>query len=401
MIQGRDIVCISSLDWDAHWGSVHQVIHRFSSSNRVLYVDEPVTMLTPLVVSARWKRWKAVIPNLRQADANMWVLASPPLLPFRNKHSGVNRVNQAILARYVRWAMKKLAFAEDHILWTYLPATAALLDSLYPAGSGKAPALVLYHCVDEHSAFPGYLMSAELVRSFDDELTRRSDLVITTSENLRKSRQVINPNTHTVLNAADIGLFNKALEPDRLVPADLAKIPTPRLGVVGVHDYRLDVEAIAALVRADPTWHVALIGPMRLDSNDAAKLRRLKNVHILGGKPREKLPSYLKGLNVALIPYRVCELTRNIFPLKLFEYLAAGLPVVAGGLPELERYADVVALAENVEDYAILVRAALAAETPQKRAARVALAAENSWENRVAEISALVESALAAKPQYP
>jgi glycosyltransferase involved in cell wall biosynthesis len=397
MIQGKDIVCISSLDWNAHWGSVHQVIHRVASSNRVLYVDEPVTMLTPFVVSAHWRKWKAVVPNLRQVDENMWVLASPPLLPFRNKQSGVNRVNQAILARYVRWAMKKLSFAEDHILWTYLPATVALLDSLYPPGSGKEPALVLYHCVDEHSAFPGYLMSAELVRSFDEELTRRADLVITTSENLRKSREAINPNTHTVLNAADIELFNKALEPDRLVPADLAKIPTPRLGVVGVHDYRLDVDAIEALVKADPTWHVALIGPLKLDGTDAAKLRRLPNVHVLGDKPREELPSYLKGLSVALIPYRVCELTRNIFPLKLFEYLAAGLPVVAGGLPELSRYSDVIGLVETVDDYARLVRAALTGDTPQKRAARVALAAENSWENRVAEISALVESALAAK----
>jgi glycosyltransferase involved in cell wall biosynthesis len=397
MIQGKDIVCISSLDWDAHWGSVHQVIHRFASSNRVLYVDEPVTMLTPFVVSARWKRWKAVIPNLRQVDDNMWALASPPLLPFRNRQSGVNRVNQAILARYVRWAMKKLSFTEDHILWTYLPATVALLDSLYPAGSGKEPALTLYHCVDEHSAFPGYFMSAALVRSFDDELTRRADLVITTSENLRKSREAINPHTHTVLNAADIELFSKALEPQRSVPADLAEIPTPRLGVVGVHDYRLDVEAIEALTRADPNWHVALIGPLKLHSADAAKLRRLPNVHILGDKPREELPSYLKGLSVALIPYRVCELTRNIFPLKLFEYMAAGLPVVVGGLPELSRYSDVIGLAERVEDYAGLVRAALAEDSPQKRAARVALAAENSWENRVAEISVLVESALAAK----
>jgi glycosyltransferase involved in cell wall biosynthesis len=157
------------------------------------------------------------------------------------------------------------------------------------------------------------------------------------------------------------------------------------------------VEAIEALVRADPTWQVALIGPLKMDGNDVARLRHLPGVHILGDKPREELPSYLKGLSAALIPYRVCELTRNIFPLKLFEYLAAGLPVIAGGLPELKRYGDMVALAEKVEDYAGLVRVALAEDTPEKRVARVALAAENSWENRVAEISALVESALARK----
>ena len=137
MIQGRDIVCLSSLDWDAHWTSKQQVMHRLAEANRVLYVDEPATMLAPFMVSSRWKRWKAVVPRLRQAEAELWTLTPPPLLPFGNKRPGINRVNQAILARYVRWAMKKLSFTDDHIFWTYLPATVAVLDRLYPAQRGQ------------------------------------------------------------------------------------------------------------------------------------------------------------------------------------------------------------------------------------------------------------------------
>jgi glycosyltransferase involved in cell wall biosynthesis len=399
MIKNIDIVCLSSLDWDAHWTSKQQIMNKLAACNRVLYVEEPVTMLAPLIVASRWKRWRAVLPSLRQVGPTLWILTPPPLLPFGNKRPSLNRVNQAILARYVRWAMKKLSFTDRHILWTYLPANVAVLDRLYRVSAGKPPSLVLYHCVDEHSAFPGHFMSPEIVKAYDDELTRRADLVITTSVSLGESRKALNPHTYTVFNAADVELFNQALDPMGPVPADLDVIPSPRIGVVGVHDYRLDVDALVRLVRADPSWQVVLIGPLRVGHLDEARLRALPGMHLLGDKAREELPSYLRGLDVALIPYKTCELTRNIFPLKLFEYLAAGLPVVAGGLPELKRYAGTVALADRVEEYPALVRAAIAGDSPEKRDARVALAADNSWDHRLTEISALVEAALKRKPQ--
>ncbi len=257
----------------------------------------------------------------------------------------------------------------------------------------RLPSLVVYHCVDEHSAFPGFV-DPQVVRGYDDELTRRADLVITTSENLRSARLPLNPHTHTVLNAADVEIFNRALEPELPIPADLAAIPEPRLGVVGLHDSRLDVDALEALAQADSRWQVVLIGPIKQGQVDEARLRRYPNIHLLGEKPRPELPGYLKGMAAALIPYLANELTRNIFPLKLFEYLAAGLPVVAGGLPELGRFADTIGLPGSPAEYPREVRRALAEDGPERRAARVALAAENTWDHRVEQISALVEEAL-------
>jgi len=406
MLRGKDIVCISSLDWGAMWTSKQQIMHRLAQTNRVLYVEEPVTMLAPLKVPARWRRWSAVAPQLNRVDAGLWTLTPPPLLPFGNMRPGVNRANQALLARYIRWAMARLLFDEEYIFWTYLPNSLALLDRLSaasPAGEGdqiaaagdggRRPSLVVYHCVDEHSAFPGFV-SPEVVKRYDDELTRRAGLVITTSENLRLSREALNPQTHTVLNAADVEIFNRALDPDLPLPADLAAIPPPRLGVVGLHDSRLDVDALEALAQADPAWQIVLIGPVKPGQVNEARLRRHPNIHLLSEKPRAELPGYLKGLAVALVPYRANELTRNIFPLKLFEYLAAGLPVVVGGLPELRRFAGTIGVAGGPEDYPGLVRLAIAEDREEHRAARVALAAENTWDHRVAQISALVEEAL-------
>ena len=396
MLRGQDIVCISSLDWDAMWTSKHQIMHRLAQTNRVLYVEEPVTMLAPFKVPRRWRRWTAAAPTVRRIDAGLWTLTPPPVLPFGNMRPGVNAANQAVLARYVEWAMDRLYFDEEYIFWTYLPAAAGLLDRLDTPTKARRPSLAIYHCADEYSEFPGFI-SPRVVKGYDDEITRRADLVITTADNLRRSRETLNPNVRTVFNAADVEVFNRALDPDLAIPDDLAVIPTPRLGVVGMHDFRLDLDALEALGRYDPSWQIVLIGPLKAGQIDEGRLRRQPNIHLLGQKAREELPAYIKGLAVALVPYTASELTRNIFPLKLFEYLAAGVPVVVGGLPELERFRGIIGVAGSPEDYPRLVREALAGDSPEKRAERVALAAENTWDHRVEEISALVEEALARK----
>jgi glycosyltransferase involved in cell wall biosynthesis len=367
-------------------------MHRLAQTNRVLYLEEPVTMLAPLKVPARWRRWEAVVPRIRRLEAGLWTLTPPPLLPFGNMRPFVNRLNQEAISLYLMTALGRLGF-RDYLLWTYLPTSVHLLDRL-------SPAAVVYHCVDEHSAFPGFV-AAGVVKGYDDELTRRADLVVTTAANLKASREALNSNTHHVPNAADVGHFKQALDPGLEEPADIAYLPRPRIGVVGVHDERLDVEALEALSAADPAWQIVMVGPLQPGDVDESRLRRLPNLHILGGRPRADLPAYLRGLDVALIPYRLNELSRNIFPLKLFEYLAAGLPVVSSALPELELFRGLVGLAAGPAEFPGLVRQALEEDTAAERERRVKLAEENTWEHRVEEISGLVEATLARAERTP
>jgi len=390
MIRNHCIVCVSTLDWDAPWTSKQQIMHRLAQGNRILYVEEPVTMLAPLKVPSRWRRWAALIPRLRRAEKNLWVLTPPPLLPFGNMRPLVNRVNQTVLGAYIRWALKRLGW-RDYLLWTYLPTSIHLLTRLRPRA-------VVYHCVDEHSAFPG-LIDPQTVRAYDDALTRRADLVIATASSLCEERRPLNPRTFHVPNAADVDHFKRAYRESLPEPSDLAPITRPRLGIVGVHNARLDLEALRALSAADPDWRLVLIGPYVRGELSAQEVEVIPRVHSLGGKPREELPAYLRGLDVALIPYRLNELTRHMFPLKLFEYLAAGLPVVAAALPTLEPFRGVVYLAKSPEDYPGLVKRALEEDSSEMREKRVELARENSWDGRVEDISRLVDETLRAARQ--
>ena len=393
MLRHADIVCLSSQDWERMWGTMHQTMHRLAADNRILYVEEPITMLAPLKVPALWRRWRYLIPRVRVVEPGLWALTLPPLLPFGNKKPWVNRINQWVTAAYVRWGMRRLGFAGDPIVWAYLPGSVTLLDRLGAAGGrrGAAPRAVVYHCVDEHSAFPG-LLDPEVVKAYDRALCERADVVIATAESLAASRRPFNPHTYTVLNAAETDLFAKALDPATVIPADLAAIPAPRLMVVGALDYRLDLDALELLADSDPAWHVVLVGPVKTPEV-TARLQGRANIHLLGERPHTDIPGYLRGAAVAMIPYRATALTENIFPLKLFEYLAAGVPVVVGGLPELRRLRDSIGVAEKAEDYPGLVRQALADDGPEKRAERAALAAGNSWDARTEEISRLVEEA--------
>ena len=140
VLRGKDIVCISSLDWSAMWTSKQQIMHRLAQTNRILYVEEPVTMLAPLKVPARWRRWGAVAPRLARVDAGLWTLTPPPTLPFGNMRPVINRANQTVLAQYIRWALERLYFDEEYIFWTYLPTSVGLLDRLGRRARAAGPA---------------------------------------------------------------------------------------------------------------------------------------------------------------------------------------------------------------------------------------------------------------------
>jgi glycosyltransferase involved in cell wall biosynthesis len=109
-------------------------------------------------------------------------------------------------------------------------------------------------------------------------------------------------------------------------------------------------------------------------------------VHLLGRRNKEVLPSYFKGFDVCLNAFRLNRLTATVSPLKFYEYLASGKPVVSVPLPAVEPFADVVEIARTPAEFLKKIEQALALETPERRKLRLKRAQENSWEQRVAEI---------------
>jgi glycosyltransferase involved in cell wall biosynthesis len=382
-LRGRDVVCVGFADWDTElWTNQHHLMSRLARHNRVLFVEslglrQPQLARRDLARIARRLRRGLAPP--RSADG-LHVL-SPLVLPF-HRYRAVRALNARLLPALVRRATRRLGFAANPILWAYVPQAEALLDSL-------APSLVIYHCVDDMAAQAG--IDAGAFRAAEARFAARADLVLASAPALAERMRTLARNVLYAPNVADTELFATALDPGPIDPA-LAALPAPRIVFTGaIVQTKLDFELLIALARARPDWSFALVGPVGPGDprTDVSGLAAEPNVHLLGARVYSELPAILRAADAGLIPYARNPLTQSIFPMKVYEYLAAGRPVVSTPLPALEGIAE-VATAPDAEGVAALLERALVQDSDERRAERSRVAASHSWERRLREIEAAI-----------
>jgi glycosyltransferase involved in cell wall biosynthesis len=383
-IQGRDIVCVGFADWDTElWTNQHHLMSRLARENRVLFV-ESLGLRRPQLAGrdlARiGRRLRRGLGPPRAVDG-LHVL-SPLVLPLH--HSRIARaLNRRLLPVLVRRAARRLGLHRP-ILWAYVPQAEALIDALDPS-------LVVYHCVDDIAAQSR--IDAASFRAAETRFATRADLVLASAPALAERLRTISNNVLDAPNVADTELFSRALSPGRSDP-EIAALPAPRIVFTGaIVAVKLDLPLLAELARLRPAWSFALVGPVGPGEPrvDLSAIAAEPNIHLLGPRAYEELPDVLRAADAGLIPYARNALTDSIFPMKVYEYLAAGLPVVATALPALVGVAD-VATAPDAQGIAELLDVALADKDPDRRAERSRAAASHSWERRLEEIAAAVDA---------
>lgn len=381
-LRGRDIVCVGFADWDTElWTNQHHLMSRLARDNRVLFV-ESLGLRRPQLAGRDLKR---ILRRLRRGLAparpvdGLHVI-SPLVLPF-HRHRIVRELNRRLLPALVRRATRRLGL-ERPILWAYVPQAEVLVDAL-------GPSLVVYHCVDDIAAQER--IDTASFRAAEARFAARADLVLASAPALAEKLRTASNNVLYAPNVADTELFSRALAPGRGDPA-MAALAQPRIVFTGaVVATKLDIPLLLALARTRPAWSFALVGPVGPGDphTDVSALAVAPNVHLLGSRSYSELPDVLRAADVGLIPYIRNELTDSIFPMKVYEYLAAGLPVVATPLPALADIAD-IATAGDAQGIAELLDQALADDSPERRAERSRAAATHSWELRLEEIATAI-----------
>jgi glycosyltransferase involved in cell wall biosynthesis len=371
-------------DWHEDPTSNHHVLRELARSRRVVWLNSIATR-TPSLASGRdlgkiFRKLGEFVKGPVNVENDLWVY-TPLALPF--PHSAAARaVNRQVLRATIRLLRLRLGIG-DFQLWTFLPNVGDYVGTL-----GESSAV--YYCVDEWSMF-GYLDRAQTVAA-EHTLLNKVDAVFAINAALAQAKRLINSNTFESPHGVDHALFARALAPDTVVPRDLDALPHPRLGFYGTLRDWVDFDLLAHVARARPDWQIALIGQ---ELCDTSKIRGLPNVHLLGQKPHHDLPAYCKGFDVGLIPYRIDERMQFVNPLKLREYLSAGLPVVSTPVPEVQRYPELARIAATPDEFIAAVEAALAERTT--RAARSAAMIGETWAARVARVEATLSTILKGK----
>jgi glycosyltransferase involved in cell wall biosynthesis len=381
-LQGRQIVCVGFADWDTElWTNQHHLMSRLARENRVLFV-ESLGLRRPQLAGrdlARIRRrLRRGLAPPRAVDG-LHVL-SPLVLPF-HRYAAVRALNRRLLSLLARRATRQLGLQRP-ILWAFVPQAEVLIDALDPA-------LVVYQCVDDIAAQPG--VDASSFEAAERRFAARADLVLASAPALAARLRTVSDNVLDAPNVADTELFAGALRPGAL-DAGMVALAAPRIVFTGaVVATKLDIPLLVALARARPDWSFALVGPVGPGDprTDISALAAEPNIHMLGRRAYEELPGVLRAADAGLIPYARNELTDSVFPMKVYEYLAAGLPVISTPLPALTAVAEVRS-ASDADGVARLLDDALAHDSPERRVERSKAAAAHSWDRRLEEIAAAV-----------
>ncbi len=386
-LRGRDIVCVGFADWDTDlWTNQHHLMSRLARDNRVLFVESLGLRRPQLAgrdLTRIWRRLRRGFSPPRASDG-LHVL-SPLVLPLHGSRVA-RALNARLLPALVRRAARRLDLQRP-ILWAYVPQAEILIDALDPS-------LIVYHCVDDIAAQER--IDTASFRAAESRFAARADLVLASAPALAERLWTISRNVIYAPNVADTELFARALQPSPPAPLDpaMAALLAPRIVFTGaIVAIKLDIPLLIELARLRPSWSFALVGPVGPGDphTDVSALAAQPNIHLLGPRAYSELPDVLRAADAGLIPYARNELTESIFPMKVYEYLAAGLPVIATPLPALAGVTGITS-ASTAQGIAEEIDEALAEDSPARRAERSRAAATHSWDQRLREIAAAIEA---------
>jgi UDP-galactopyranose mutase len=365
--QGVDLVCLSHLRWDFVFQRPQHLLSRCARQRRVFFVEEPIFGdELRLEVSPREGGVILVVPHLPES----------------------RRAEAESLQEVLLHHLFALYGVRDYVLWYYTPMALAWTRRF-------SPLAVVYDCMDELSAFRG---APPELREREAELFRRADLVFTGGQSLYEAKRGQHKSIHAFPSSIDRAHFARARDISE-DPADQANIPHPRVGFFGVVDERLDIELLDAVAAARPDWQLVIIGPVA--KIDPAALPRRANIHYLGAKQYQELPSYIAGWDVATLLFAMNESTRFISPTKTPEYLAAGKPVVSTPIRDVVRpygEAGLVRIAATPAEFVAACEAAMAEAGDEARVrAADEFLSQTSWDETWARMWGMIAGVVAAR----
>jgi glycosyltransferase involved in cell wall biosynthesis len=380
MLANRNVILFSSDDWASGLkSSKYHVAVGLAKTNRVLFVNS-IGLRNPSASSKDLNRiWQKLVGFLKGCDriSDHLFVFTPLVIPF-HRFALIRWINRVILVwtlRLLQWRLR----LRSPVLLVFSPTFHEVLGHLGEAGA-------VYYCIDE---LKGYReVDSAMLDDMEHRLLAKAACVVCCSQDLVEKKRALNPHVYYLPHGVDWALFRRALDAEQPAPSDIAQLATPRIGFYGfISEDWIDFDLLNAMAERHPEWSIVLIGRTKLD---LAAVLRHSNVHFLGVRPFEQLPAYNRAFDVAIIPFVINELTISSNPLKLFEYMASGLPVVSVNIPEVARYSTVVHVARDHAEFIRMTEQALSETDQAAKYRRSDLVRSETWENRLEALSQII-----------
>lgn len=393
VLKNKVIVFFGNIRFDSSIQATSLFIARnLAKDNKVFFIDYPFTIKdyfnskhTP-GFKERQDKFSFSSDGLVDTDLpNLKIVVVPPLVPINFLPEGfifrsMLRINEAIINSRLNKILKKEGISD----YIYINS----FNFHYPNISPKIkPALTVYQCVDP------MIVPYDMKHGITSEamLVKESDLVICTSKALYEEKRQFNKHTYFVPNGTDSVHALKMMDPTLKVHKKIKDLPKPIVGYLGTIERRINYELVEKVAMINPDKTFVFAGPVS-ENFMPQSLIDLKNVYLTGAVPYSEVPQMIKSFDLAIIPFKKDEVSATIFPIKLFEYLSAGKPVIATDFnPDLKEYTeDQVDYCADPQSFSQAINKALDNDSPEKAKEREALAKKNTWEERTDEIAEII-----------
>lgn len=370
--------------------TIVHMMSQLSKNHRVLFVNYPHTYKDLVTTAmgkskAPWKKMVGLEDNLTKANVpgDAYHLTLPPILPTNwigNEDSFKKMVSKQAktVKKSILKTMDRLGMENPIIINAFNPIIGLPLIGAF--GESR----LIYYCYDEIRAAPWCGKHGGMM---EDEFIPKADYVIVTSQGLLETKISKNENTVLVKNGVDFNLFNKAYNPERFEKTQKV------IGYVGSVDFRLDYDLLESLITALPDHLFHFVGRIS-DQSGKDRLDVYDNVTFFGGQQPDDIPPLMRHFDLGLIPFVKNEFTKNVYPLKVNEYLAAGIPVVSTDFASLDDFKEHISIGQDHPDFIQKVKEELSLDSLQQVEARLAVAKSNDWSAR----AELVEQIITESP---
>jgi glycosyltransferase involved in cell wall biosynthesis len=405
MSEDIKLLFLSVNEWDNRWRRKQRLAYEFSRQPdvaSVLHVNPPLPNSFLDVVRGRFqpgylgpgrhKHWQTLTGRMvAEADGVWSYTGSSKTLPLTRlaalRHSSpLPRINRSLYVQLIRRHLRRLP-GKRLVLWMYHPLQVDLIDAF------PERALLCYDWTDDWAEFDWLPVAdrQELVAG-NDCILRRADVVFAVSEELFRRALAVNPNSYRAPNATDISVLGDGVTD--VVALELADLPRPIIGYIGQIGDKIDYNMLEQVIADRPNWSFVLVGNVWVSKRTIVDaLAAQPNVYLMGQRAYAELGGFTRGFDVCILPHLRSSLTRSMDPIKLYDYLASGKPIVSTSVAGTERFPDVVYIGDTAEEFVMALERALA-EDGALTDLRLAYARRNTWPRRADEMWQVVQQHL-------